>query len=144
MVLDFELVRGDERLLCDWSDWLRTIELARAFGWKPKSRNLTLNAMCKIRHGCVDVADEDAQSLAQAIARCSTTLAANRRPTREQIARLMMLSSKSDFEGSSFRVRLSEPARIASFCHGGGFRMKFKAVEATENREITEVTNGIS
>jgi hypothetical protein len=26
----------------------------------------------------------------------------------------------------------------------GGFRMKFRAVGATENREITEVTHGIS
>jgi hypothetical protein len=144
MALDFELVRGNERLLCDWFDCMGTLELARAFGWKPKSRNLTLNSMCKIGHGGIDVADEDAQSLAQAIARCLSTLAANRRPTRKQIARLMMLSSKSDFEGSTFHVRFVEPARIASFCYVGGFRMKFKAVGATENREITEVTHGIS
>lgn len=124
MTPDFELVRGNERLLCDWFDWVGTIELARAFGWKPKSRNLTLNSMCKIRRGGADVADEDAQSLAQAITRCVKTLAANQRPTRRQMASLLVLSVKRDFEGNTFRARLDEPARIAIFCLGGGFCMR--------------------
>jgi len=144
MVLDFELVRGDERLLCDWFDWLRTTELAKAFGWRPKSRDLTFNSLWKLEHDGAQVTDEDAQSLAQAIMRCVKILGANQRPTRRQIAQLMVLSEKSDFEGSSFRVRLDEPARIAIFCHGGGFLMNLKAEEAPENREITEMTDGIS
>jgi hypothetical protein len=35
MTLNFELVRGNERLECDFLVWSDTTELARAFGWKP-------------------------------------------------------------------------------------------------------------
>ncbi len=137
MVPEFELVRGNERLQCDWLFWMKIVDLASAFGWKPRSIDPKRQSSLKMFHKTVgvEVADEDAQSLAMAIRQCLSMLEANRRPTRRQIARLLMLADKNDIEGNSIRVRRDELDRIANFCHGGGFRINLHTPERlrTEN-----------
>jgi hypothetical protein len=125
MVPEFEFVRGNERLQCDWPVWRRTTDLAIAFGWKPESIDPKKRSPRGLMHSTVgvEITDEDAQSLALAIRRCLSTLEANRRPTRRQIAHLLMSADKNDIEGNSIRVRRDELDRIANFCHGGGFRI---------------------
>ena len=103
MALDFELVRGDERLECDWFVWRDTIGLARAFGWKPKSINLkrqTLTKWADDEAASVEVADEDAQSLARAILQSIGMLAMNQRPTRKQMASLIWFTGGQSGSGA--------------------------------------------
>ncbi len=124
---DLELVRDNGRLVCDWSVWRNTCEMARAFGWKPSSVKpirLSLIKLIDNPDGGL-VSDEDAQCLARAIHLCIDMLAANQRPTRRRIASLMWFAGKGDFEGDSMLVHLDEPARIAEFCQFGGFRLNY-------------------
>jgi hypothetical protein len=124
MMLEIELVRGNERLQCDWLVWLKTTELAGAFGWTPISINpmqQSLSTSLDVSDG-TEVAADDAQSLARVIKQCISVLAANQRPTRRQIAHLMMF--QNGVEGSTIYVDPNEAARIAIFCLGGSFHMK--------------------
>ena len=138
MALEFELVRGNERLQCDWVVWLHTTELARAFGWKPRSLNATRPSLSKLMDvsNPSEVADEDALSLVMAIKECVRILITNKRPTRRQMAGLIRLAAAGGLEGNSvvlfvqeparMGVFLKEPVRIAKFCCNGGFRMNLK------------------
>jgi|SRR5450756_975358 hypothetical protein len=160
MTLNFELVRGNERLECDFFVWSDTTELARAFGWKPRSLNPTRTSLSKLLNASnpTEVSDEDARSLAAAIRQCFWMLATNKRPTRRQIASLISsihltagVSLKGDSillfvqEPARIGVFLREPVRIAKFCCNGGFRMILKRqTAAPENRELSEATDEIS
>jgi hypothetical protein len=133
MTLDFVLVRANERLQCDWFVWLDTIELAKAFGWKPKSPNLSERWLSKLMRDPIltEVTDEDAHSLAVAIRECLIMFSANKRPTRKQLFGLMRFYRKTDRAGNSMLFSIDEPTRIAKFCKNGGFRM---TTAAPENR----------
>jgi hypothetical protein len=140
-MMDLELVRGDECIKCDSFVWRNITNLARAFGWKPKSRLLLKDK----RHTAnLEVSDDDAQSLALAVARCATLLIANRRPNRNQFASMVWFSGMNDVEGNSIFIHLEEPARIAMYCLRGGFRIRRCETEAAENREVSETTNEVS
>jgi hypothetical protein len=124
MALEFELVRGNDCLHCDWFVWWDTTELARAYGWKPRTPNLRRSLVESPKYpNHTEVADEDAQSLAMAITECVRILSANKRPTRRQMSGLIRFTA---IEGNSFVVFLEEPARIANFCRNGGFRLTLK------------------
>jgi hypothetical protein len=62
MTLNFELVRGNERLQCDWSVWSDTTELATTFGWKPRSLNPMRPSLSKLMDDSnpAEVSDENA------------------------------------------------------------------------------------
>src|ERR1700730_2797872 len=111
MVLDLELVRGDERLECGWLVWWDTTELARAFGWKPRSLDPMRQSVPKLMDDSkpMEVADEDAQSLAMAITACCRMLT-TKRPTHRQMLGLVPFLA---VEGDTFVYYLEEPARIA-------------------------------
>ena len=91
MTLNFELVRGNDRLQCDWGVWSDTTELATTFGWKPRSLNPMRPSLSKLMDDSnpAEVSDEDAQSLAMAIRECLWMLTTNKRPTRRQMASLL-------------------------------------------------------
>jgi hypothetical protein len=157
MTLNFELVRGNERLECDFLVWRATTELAKAFGWKPRSPNPVQPSLSKLMDDSspAEITDEDAQLLAAAIRQCFWMLATNKRPTRRQMARLLPFAAENDLERNSIGVFieeparlgafLEEPARIAKFCCNGGFRMNLKCqTAAPENRELSEATDEIS
>jgi hypothetical protein len=148
MTLNFELVRGNERLECDFLVWRDITELARAFGWKPRSPNPVRPSLSKLMDdsSCAEVADEDAQSLAVAIRQCLWLLTTSQRLSRRQIARLLCLTANNDREGNSIGALLEEPARIAKFCCYGGFRMNLKRQrqQMPENRKLTEATDEVS
>ncbi len=140
-MMDIELVRGDELLKCDSFVWRNITNLARAFGWKPKSRSLLKNT----RHtASLEVSDDDAQTLALAIARCARMLIANQRPNRNQFASMVWFSGMNDIKGNSIFIHLDEPARIANYCLKGGFRINLARTEAAENREVSEATDEVS
>jgi hypothetical protein len=120
VMTDIELIRGDEVFEYDSFVWRNITDLARAFGWKPRSRSLL-----KIT-ASVEMSDEDALSLALAIARCASMLRANQRPNRNQFASMLWFSGKSDLKGNSVFIHLDEPARIAKFCLSGGFRINLR------------------
>jgi hypothetical protein len=132
MTPNFELVRGNERLECDYLVWWDTTELAKAFGWKPRSPM----RLSRDVSNPAEVADEDAQSLAMAIRECLRILTTNKRPTRRQMASLIRLAAAGGLEGNSvglfvqqparMSVFLKEPVRIAKFCCNGGFQMNLK------------------
>ena len=145
MALEFELVRGNERLQCDWVVWLDTTDLARAFGWKPRSRHLR-QPLSNLMDYPAEVADEDAQSLALAIRQCLSMPTTNQRLSRRQFANLLCLNAHTDRERVSVGALLEEPFRIAKFCCKGGFRMNLKRSRAgaPENRELTETPDEIS
>jgi hypothetical protein len=155
MTLNFELVRDDERLECDFLVWWDT-ELAKAFGWKLRTpMQLSLLKLRDVSNPA-EVSDEDAQSLAMAIRECLRILTTNKRPTRRQMASLIRLAAAGGLEGNSvglfvqqparMGVFLKEPGRIAKFCCNGGFRMNLKrqTTPAPENRKLTEPTDEIS
>ena len=143
MTLNFELVRGNERHECDFLVWRVTTELAKAFGWKPRSLNRKRPSLLKLMDisNPPEVSDEDAQSLATAITDCIRMLTTNKRPTRRQMARLLPFAAENDLERNSivFFIEeparlgafLEEPARIAKFCCNGGFRMNLKSPDDT-------------
>jgi hypothetical protein len=77
MTLNFELVRDDERLECDFLVWWDTTELAKAFGWKLRTpMQLSLLKLRDVSNPA-EVSDEDAQSLAMAIRECLRILTTN-------------------------------------------------------------------
>jgi len=126
VAIDLELLRRHERLMCDWSVWRNTCEMASAFGWKPRSAKpmrQSLTEWIDNSDGGM-VSDEDARCLARAILLCIGMLATNQRPTRKQMTSLIWFTGKGDFEGDSMVVHLDEPARIANYCYQGGFRMR--------------------
>lgn len=135
MTLNFELVRGNERLECDFLVWWDTTELAKAFGWKPRSpMRLSVSKLRDVSNH-PEVSDEDAQSLATAITNCLTMLTTNKRLPRRQMASLLPFIDENGLGNSIFvflqeptRVGafLKEPVRIAKFCRNGGFRMNLK------------------
>jgi hypothetical protein len=71
----------------------------------------------------LQVSDEEARSLAQAIQDCSDKLKTGRRPTRRQIAHLLLL--EEGWDGNTFFVDFGEQLRIAHFCKGGRFHIEF-------------------
>ena len=120
MTPNFELVRGDDRLQCDWFDWWNTTELARAYGWKPRSPDLKRLSELMDDSNPKEVADEDAQSLATVVTECFRMLSRNKRPTRRQMYGLVRFTA---VEGNSYVFHLEVPVRIAYFCLNGGFRL---------------------
>ena len=82
--------------------------------------------------GRLEVAEEDARTLAAAIRTCYRALAANERPTRKQIACLLQwFSSEAGFQGNTFEIDLNDQKRVADFCDGGGFKI---GVRRQDNR----------
>ena len=133
MTLNFELVRGNDRLECDWFVWWDTTELARAFGWRPRSLNPTRPSLSKLMDvsNPPEVSNEDAQSLATAIADCLRILITNKRPTRRQMASLLPFTDANSIgafleQPARIGAFLKEPVRIAKFCVNGAFRMNLK------------------
>jgi hypothetical protein len=82
---------------CDWVVWLDTTDLARAFGWKPRSRHLR-QPLSKLIDDPAEVGDEDAQSLALAIRQCLSMPTTNQRLSRRQFASLLCLNANTDRE----------------------------------------------
>ena len=92
-MMDLELVRGDERLVCDRYIWRNTCELARAFGWRPKSVNPRRLSMMKLidETAGVEVVNEDALCLAGAILTSIDMLAIIQAPPAKAGGKLFMV-----------------------------------------------------
>jgi hypothetical protein len=88
---NLKLVRKADYLLCDRFVWEDTLRLASAFGSRSKSSWLMKLSNVGAR---VEVSDEDAHSIAQAIQDCFDKLKSGRRPTRRQIAHLMLMEER--------------------------------------------------
>jgi len=123
LAVEFELVRENERLAIDQYIWGNTIDLAGAFGWAPKiaSPKRKSRSILSLSEIGDEISDEDARSLALAIARCLSMLAGNQRPSRKQMAHLLMFAGEN-IEGHTARIDDAELRRIAKFCLGGVFR----------------------
>jgi hypothetical protein len=128
-MMDLELVRGDERLVCDRYIWRNTCEMARAFGWRPKFiSSIRLSKMKLVDQiGGVEVVYEDALSLARAILSSIDMLATIERLQRRQAASYLWFTVEGSFDGNSIFIDLEDPARIASFCNGGGLHVKARS-----------------
>jgi hypothetical protein len=82
--------RHERRLVLN--KWLKSCELAIAFGWKPSFAGAKRHPYILIKYP-LDVPSEDALSFSQAIARCLTMLLNKQKLGRKQMAAIL-LSSK--------------------------------------------------
>jgi hypothetical protein len=106
-VPNIKLVRKADYLLCDAFVWEKTVMLGCSFGCKPKSKRL-LGYPEEVRPR-LTISDQEARSLSQAIQDCFDKLKSGRRPTRRQIAHLLLL--EEGWDGNTFFVGLAEQMR---------------------------------
>lgn len=115
-----ELVRSTENLNVDSIAWSQTLELARAYSWKPSfplSRLIARGLKVGVE---IEVSSQDAEALASSLQRALL-------PQRISHRRMLLwgvigqhaMDRTDKFDGSEQRA-------IISFCESGSFRLRRK------------------